>query len=891
MMKVVTTVLMGMLCLALAQVAVAGEEKPAVVDTYLVDQLAQLEGAAPAAGDAVLDAVATDAAAEEAAPDALPEQKINSAVDLASMEEVKRQADEVEARLALEKADAARAKEDYSNALPNFKKALLKFPIRPLTAAERERARQGIVECEYELGRKRLAENDWDGAIKSAEEALKLDQYHQPSKALIEQAEKGRADEAERERIDARIVKKREPVVTAKKTVADLLDEGRQYLDLGRLDDAKERFESVLALDPYNRRAMGLLKQINERKYRAHTRGYETTAEGMLQEVRQKWSPPVTQEIIRPETRKEDVERQSILASKRRLREKMERIVVPSLEFRQANIHDVVQFLQKASVMYDQEPDPDQKGVNIILNLNLPGSGGGAAGPAAAAPEGWGVPAAEEPAGLPALGAATGAAVDVPHVTLILKRINLLDAIKYITELTNLKYRIEENVVMIVPAGVVTGRTVTRMYPVQPTFGDLLRTTMESEGAGGAAADPFGGLGVVRMGREIEEHKLGEATEFFKKMGVPFPIGTSCSYNAGISKLIVVNTPENLEIFEEVLGQLDIQPKQVEIEARFVEIGQEDLEELGLEWLLTDSWEIAQKAGMTGAPLGSRQRVVMEQNNLAGGFTRVNRAWERDAAGALLAQASGTVGSILSIASVLTNPELKLIVHAMDQSGKANLLSAPKVTTRSGQNATIKVVTEYIYPTEYETDNVGGSFGGFDFGDTIGMDPDEVQQLTRLLPEPIVAVPAAFETRETGVILNVTPTVGTDGYTIDLIMQPEVAELVDWISYGTIAKVDMKQPVFSSRNVTTQIVIWDGQTVVMGGLIRENMKTIEDKIPILGHIPLIGRLFRNEGENSQKQNLLIFVTARLVDPAGKPIHRAKVKVKEAAPATAAAAAK
>ena len=80
---------------------------------------------------------------------------------------------------------------------------------------------------------------------------------------------------------------------------------------------------------------------------------------------------------------------------------------------------------------------------------------------------------------------------------------------------------------------------------------------------------------------------------------------------------------------------------------------------------------------------------------------------------------------------------------------------------------------------------------------------------------------------------------------------------------------------FSSRNVTTSIVIWDGQTVVMGGLMRETMVTIDDKIPILGDIPVLGRLFRSKGEKSEKQNLLIFVTARLVDPAGKPIHKAE----------------
>jgi general secretion pathway protein D len=69
------------------------------------------------------------------------------------------------------------------------------------------------------------------------------------------------------------------------------------------------------------------------------------------------------------------------------------------------------------------------------------------------------------------------------------------------------------------------------------------------------------------------------------------------------------------------------------------------------------------------------------------------------------------------------------------------------------------------------------------------------------------------------------------------------------------------------------MIVWDGHTVVMGGLIRETLTTFEDKVPLLGDIPLLGRLFRSEGTSSQKRNLLIFVTARLVDPSGTNVNQ------------------
>jgi hypothetical protein len=83
------------------------------------------------------------------------------------------------------------------------------------------------------------------------------------------------------------------------------------------------------------------------------------------------------------------------------------------------------------------------------------------------------------------------------------------------------------------------------------------------------------------------------------------------------------------------------------------------------------------------------------------------------------------------------------------------------------------------------------------------------------------------------------------------------------------AQLNMEQPFFPVRSITTSIQIYNGATVVMGGMITEVRVSHEDKIPFLGDLPLVGRLFRNSYESSEKRNLLIFVSARLVDPAGR----------------------
>jgi general secretion pathway protein D len=154
----------------------------------------------------------------------------------------------------------------------------------------------------------------------------------------------------------------------------------------------------------------------------------------------------------------------------------------------------------------------------------------------------------------------------------------------------------------------------------------------------------------------------------------------------------------------------------------------------------------------------------------------------------------------------------------------------------------------------------------------------------------------------------VEPQIGPDGYTIDLTLSPEVVDFEGFINYGSPISVPSRQflgqslaitgsgtqnevatlldiftpttariltenvinqPIFSTRKVTTNVSVWDGQTVALGGLIREDVQKVNDKVPILGDIPLAGTLFRSEVEQKIKSNLIVFVTARLMDAAGQ----------------------
>ncbi|HMP75902.1 MAG TPA: hypothetical protein PKE12_06370 [Kiritimatiellia bacterium] len=780
---------------------------------------------------------------------------------IAQQEEVRRQAREMEGRQSAAKGLAAFKEGRTEEAIAALSDAREKIPERAATRDLLKEVNAALPQAYLRKSEAALGRGD----LRTSREALEAAKSVGADARQVSTMDRRLVSAEKRDaELKARPVpvKDRPEIVNRDKSVQELIVEGRQYFNVRDYNTAEKLFEQVLTKDEYNVDAMRFLRRIDEVRFKIRSQERESTAADLMQQVRDRWNPPTRTDTVAPDAivNRGAVETQT---AAQKLQEKMANIIIPIIDFRQANINDVINYLRDESV----KADKDGVGVNIILNPNVVSGVAAAPAPApVAAPPaqddfgfggfgddfGGGFGAAEA---APAQDFSAPAASGVPSITLTLRRISLLDAIKFITEVARLKFRIEENVVMITPENMPSGRVVTRMYPVQPSILDVI---IERE------ATDQQQTGFVEIGAKTTTFRKSDVKEFFEKTGVPFPVGTSITYNQAISQLIVANTPENLEVFERILSRLNVVPNQVEIEARFVEISQDDLEELGFQWLLRDNWELAQRNG--GGPFGAAtaERIQVDANSAIGGFTRGMRFFGSSAAGIAPVSGAGSLGSIATFSSILTNPELSLVVNALSQHGGTDLLSAPKVTTRSGVNAQIQVIREILYPTEFQAETAQINNSGdsqINVGDTF------------------LVVPQNFEKRETGVILNVTPTVGPDGYTIDLVLAPEVSELVDWIQYGAVDPTtgfpayNIPQPIFASRNVTTSIVIWDGQTVVMGGLIREDLVRVKDKIPFLGDIPLIGRLFRNEGQFSQKKNLLIFVTARLVDPAGKPINR------------------
>ena len=148
-------------------------------------------------------------------------------------------------------------------------------------------------------------------------------------------------------------------------------------------------------------------------------------------------------------------------------------------------------------------------------------------------------------------------------------------------------------------------------------------------------------------------------------------------------------------------------------------------------------------------------------------------------------------------------------------------------------------------------------------------------------PQAIPAVTTIVAPIPFGQTLDVIPYVSADGYTIQMHVLPSFTEFLGYDTeaarqFRTVVPdlpvQDTPLPRFRVRQVATSAIVWDGQTVVLGGLIAESVRKTREKEPVLGDIPFVGRLFRSEAADSTKKNLVIFVTPTIIDPAGNRVH-------------------
>jgi general secretion pathway protein D len=486
-----------------------------------------------------------------------------------------------------------------------------------------------------------------------------------------------------------------------------------------------------------------------------------------------------------------------------------------------------------------------------------------------------------------------------PSVNMTLRNVTLEKAIDLITKQVNFTYTINAGIIEIRPDS-GSNDLETEFFPLS----SAAETKMTGIGTGapaaatpGATASPFGGATAGAGATDVNPRNEG-IKNFLTRSGVSFEV-TGAVLNYDGTTLIVTQNRKNLERIRNILRRYsDI--KQVHIESKFIEVSESSLNELttnlrlsrtvnGVETIraqtnlrsvndvfgsatVSNPGTIARLAAVTDAN-GNITSVTSDKLNIPNNPPNIptgNFGGREPNFGGAKGW-NGADGAYNGMIGTIGSYDLSIFLKAIEQSSGSDLMSAPSLTVLDGKTAIIKIAQLLRYPQSYgdTQSNVGSQGGGQNGGGSAGV------TIT-------AGTPQDFTVQEVGVTLEVTPTVGADD-SIALNLKPKVTEFEGFVEYGGTSVAisgtttvtipsGFFQPIFTTREVSTDVTVFDGATVVIGGLTREEVKTVNDKVPVLGDIPLLGAAFRSSGKSTTKKNLTVFVTANLVSPGGATLR-------------------
>lgn len=713
-------------------------------------------------------------------------------------------------------------------------------PVADEARSELNRAKAAMAKSRAKIA---MSERDTAAAKSYAAEYAAAEESKDAGAAFVEEVEEFTANPYNNSISDIS-----PDYATRQNKIENLLEKGRRQYLYGDYQGARATFRQIETLDADNIQAKAYQRLISEKLADRGRLTYLATREAMMDEVSKAWQRP---QVYTGTTVDRGGARADSIIDK-----KLAEIIIPNVSFPAPGVTlaQAINTLSILSVEYDKSNDA-KKGVNIVL---------------------FGDNASE-----------------AKPVVLTLRDLSLGQILDWVTQQAGFQYDIEKDTIVVRKA---MDNSVASMdtldFPLPTSTVMRMIGFKAAVGESGDSDNPFGGSGGGGAAAGAGDGKEEAIKNFLVKAGVEFGPGATVAFDG--SKLWVTNTRRNLDKVRNILLRYS-ETKQVEIEAKFMEVNQGVLKELGFNWNVSRknadgsystlfSTVGRNTTGMistynnrtladsiTSASAGSTPITILKPANEV--TADVPNPYTVEPVVPLLPStinmASGAAQAANTVLGVINGYDVSLIVNALEQRQGSDLLCAPKVTVISGSTASITVSQRMRYPESWGDvqSNVGSS------STTVNGENSSSAGVT-ITP----GTPQDFTSVDVGVSMEVTPNVEEDD-SINLVLNPNVTEFEGFMEYGGVAVAISSgttvtvpsgfiQPVFSVREVKTTVTVFDGATVVMGGLTREEVRTINDSVPILSDIPWIGRLFRSKGESRQKRNLLIFVTANRISPGG-----------------------
>jgi general secretion pathway protein D len=708
----------------------------------------------------------------------------------------------------------------------------------------------------------------------------------------------------------------------------------RVLLDAGKLDQAQAEVNQALALDPLNQSAIRVSGMIREAHYRINkSKSDQDNAEKILA-VTDAWkveNKNASLQIPNPYSANPQIHTGK---GRQAIQNKLNTIRFETFPFEGAPdtmpLSEIVRILSEEA----RKRDTEKKGVNIIVNPNAPA-------PAQAGP------VAIDPAtGLP-VAAAPVESVDVAGIEIKLnpplrdvRLAEVLDAVTRVAR-TPLKISLEDYAVIVSLKGQEPVQLSSRTFKVDPnTFYQGLESvsglildvqsssggggggrgggggggggqngqsgsfviprvsvtsgTTGGGGQGGQGGGGQGGRGIAGLTRTNNMEEVHAAVrQFFVTMGVNLDPaqGKMVYFNDREGSLYVKATDQELDDIEQIIRVLNIAPPQINIKTRFTEISQNDSKAIGFDWYLGNMIIGGRSVASAGTQpslngqsrpeniFGSfpGQSIPDLTGNIVSDTTLAPSTADTLLTGGIrnsFGKDNAITPALATFTGILTDPQFRVVLRAIEQRDGIDLLNEGQLTTLSGRQAQIAVneVRTIVTGVDQQQGQNGGATSGT--GGTVNQAPTATFQTPQTAAVPL------------GPVIDVLPTVSSDGVSIQMTIIPTLTEFVGYdtstaqafvptaiLANGQTVTAALPLPIFRVRQVTTSCVVWDGQTVVLGGLISDEVTKIKDKVPMLGDLPFVGKMFRSESSQTRKKNLVIFVTPTIIDPAGNRAHR------------------
>ena len=655
--------------------------------------------------------------------------------------------------------------------------------------------------------------------------------------------------------------------------VSRLLSLGYGYYELGDYDKAYDTFEAVLKIDAYNSAARRGMESVQKRRQVYYSSARDAARAKALAEVDAAWeeSLPVEETVGEYAATEAGKALRPDAETEKSIAEALRNMVLPQIVFDGASVQEVIDALQGQISRFEAEGQQAVRKINLVASFGEPGS-------------------------------AAYQNVMARKVNLNLENVSVADLLDMLDRQLDIMHYISPLGVVLSCSGRDFGPIEERVYSVPPHFFDAPSSSSDDD----EEDDDFSSASRVAVKRLNPVVAL-------KEMGISFPEGASARYDAASRRLTVRNTVFNHQEIEELISMPLETQRAVVLNVIAMEVNESDLNELGFEWLF--NFNLGPKAlfgsgtkeevlsDITAAPIMNVDfQMPKTSYSATEGLRSGGQVLSADNISSLISEGRANFGAanqkapgILSFRGIWDSGDVTMIMRGAAQKKGTDIMTNPRIIMSPGRDEQVVFanVDEMFYPETYAEPQIGtmqislgsrSTNGDNDvnvYGSATVATAAHPEEFTRFgLSEDAVG--------GIGSVVQVhSASVSPDSQHVTLALTVTLNEFEGFVNWGTpIQSVMMTEnategvmitltdnhilkPVFKRRMENTKLTVGTGSVVVIGGLKEMRSVRYEDKLPVLGDLPMVGRLFRSEGEEKVRKAFLMFVKVDIVDPTGR----------------------